>query len=377
MQESLFPRPPPLPPPPARADLPLPSPRPSPPSPTRARAPPSEHVQVVRELWVLRERGAVRALERSFLMRLAQLLEGGVRTRAARGDSHWVREDDPHGPDEIDSDTDTPRPVARAREPPAGASRRDADAARAHARVTQLSPEFRARLEGVARDDGARHANGLRRTQSWGALLAQRMVTSALDSAFRHELEGVLVRRGVRNDAALYARGARAVVRTDVDPGAPEEVIVDNDTARRRDTNAAVRELRDEVAALRRVIDASFDVQLDIQRAVRQEVAAALHAPGRGASALLRVPEGGSCSHGTHAHDDACTFVAPPLPRATRAIGTGACSICMDRTIDALLYACGHMCTCAPCGRQLLAHGDACPMCRAPVRDVVVAYIAT
>lgn len=350
--------------------MPAPSPAPTTQprtAPVRARGPPSEHVQVVRELWVLRERGAVRALENSFLMRLAQIIDGGgERARVARGDSYWVR------PSENEDDT-RPSSPTRAREPPAGASRRDADAARIHARVTRLSPEFRARLEGLANDQT--NSSTLQRTASWGALLAQRMVTSTLGSAFRHELEGVLVRRGSRATQA-YAAG-----RHDGENAAPNQHM-EIDGRVRADTQAAVRALREEVAGLRRVIDASFDVQLDIQRAVRQEVAAALHAPSRSATCASSCATAAACLRrddgaAPHTHDDACTAVATQTPRATRAVGVGSCSICMDRRIDSLLYACGHMCTCAPCGRQLLAHGDSCPMCRAPVRDVVVAYIAT
>lgn len=237
--------------------------------------------------------------------------------------------------------------------------------------MQNLSPEFRARLEG-SRDGELerRHSAGGRsvpRTSSWGALLAQRAVSSALDSAFRHELEGMLVRRGPREGRSLYAeRGRGEMLATD----GVEMGVQHARRANGRDVETAVRALREEVSALKHVIDASFDMQLDIQRAIRQEVAAAMHSANR---------KGGDAQSGSSevtADSAASERSVASGPRGVRAVAGGACAVCLDRRIDSLLYSCGHMCTCAQCGRQLIAHGETCPVCRAPVRDVVVAYMA-
>lgn len=52
------------------------------------------------------------------------------------------------------------------------------------------------------------------------------------------------------------------------------------------------------------------------------------------------------------------------------------CSICYERNIDSVLYMCGHMCMCYPCGIQQWRGkgGGQCPLCRAPIRDVIRIY---
>lgn len=55
-------------------------------------------------------------------------------------------------------------------------------------------------------------------------------------------------------------------------------------------------------------------------------------------------------------------------------IHAGQCVICIDRSVDTVLYQCGHMCVCHQCGLQLKMEGHKCPMCRAPIRDIIRAY---
>ena len=52
------------------------------------------------------------------------------------------------------------------------------------------------------------------------------------------------------------------------------------------------------------------------------------------------------------------------------------CSICYERSIDSVLYMCGHMCMCFPCATQQWRGkgGGHCPLCRAPIRDVIRIY---
>lgn len=57
-------------------------------------------------------------------------------------------------------------------------------------------------------------------------------------------------------------------------------------------------------------------------------------------------------------------------------IQAGSCLICLENQVDTLLYQCGHICVCNPCGIQLKTQGHKCPLCRAPIRDVVRAYKA-
>lgn len=52
------------------------------------------------------------------------------------------------------------------------------------------------------------------------------------------------------------------------------------------------------------------------------------------------------------------------------------CSICYERNIDSVLYMCGHMCMCYTCAIQQWRGkgGGHCPLCRAPIRDVIRIY---
>nr|CAG4642396.1 EOG090X03H5 [Evadne anonyx] len=56
------------------------------------------------------------------------------------------------------------------------------------------------------------------------------------------------------------------------------------------------------------------------------------------------------------------------------------CTVCYERSVDCVLYSCGHMCLCYECAIQLYRGGSRnsaqglCPICRAPIRDVIRAY---
>ncbi|KAG5674642.1 hypothetical protein PVAND_004596 [Polypedilum vanderplanki] len=53
------------------------------------------------------------------------------------------------------------------------------------------------------------------------------------------------------------------------------------------------------------------------------------------------------------------------------------CTICYENPIDSVLYSCGHMCMCFDCAMKHWRggiNGGACPLCRAPIRDVIRTY---
>ncbi|XP_046386305.1 protein neuralized isoform X2 [Ischnura elegans] len=57
--------------------------------------------------------------------------------------------------------------------------------------------------------------------------------------------------------------------------------------------------------------------------------------------------------------------------------GAGSeCSICYERSIDSVLYMCGHMCMCYECALQQWRGkgGGHCPLCRAVIKDVIRTY---
>ena len=101
---------------------------------------------------------------------------------------------------------------------------------------------------------------------------------------------------------------------------------------------------------------ASFELLLSLQRNIQQELAAALHA----AAAAPPAPP--------------VAATAEPAQRGSQ--GLGACVVCTDQECSTLFYSCGHLCACARCAFTLKARKAPCPICRAPIRDVVQAYLA-
>ena len=100
---------------------------------------------------------------------------------------------------------------------------------------------------------------------------------------------------------------------------------------------------------MQRMLQMMFAMQTDMQRSVRQEVASAL---SHNASSIL--------------------------PAASQSITAGQCTVCLTAMADTVMYRCGHLCVCYTCGLNLQqttsATGVKCPICRAPVDDILRVY---
>ncbi|XP_019626346.1 PREDICTED: uncharacterized protein LOC109471461 isoform X2 [Branchiostoma belcheri] len=191
-------------------------------------------------------------------------------------------------------------------------------------------------------------------------LLQRQLVSSSLDGGFRGVLELMVARRvnesgtdGERVQESIQSiPRSRPHRRNDFSHlginTQPQGAEADGIGAPRNQLQGPeLASLQAQVEELKNMVRVSFDLQLDLQRAIRQEVAAAMAA-----------------------HTGSNTQDVP----VTRAVREGHCLICLDQTVDSVLYQCGHMCVCNGCGLNLKAQGHNCPVCRAPIRDVIRAY---
>lgn len=104
-------------------------------------------------------------------------------------------------------------------------------------------------------------------------------------------------------------------------------------------------QLQRDMSELQKSIKSCVKMQAKLQRSIKHEVADAIN-----------------CSVRRVRND---TFNEGPRK---------SCCICYEMQVDSLLYRCGHMCTCFKCAHELQWSSGKCPICRAPIVDVVRAY---
>ncbi|XP_022111004.1 protein neuralized-like [Acanthaster planci] len=65
---------------------------------------------------------------------------------------------------------------------------------------------------------------------------------------------------------------------------------------------------------------------------------------------------------------------APPPRPAKPPLRQDECTVCFENPPNAVFYRCGHVCCCLECGSKLKERGDPCPLCRAPIEDLIKFY---
>lgn len=212
-------------------------------------------------------------------------------------------------------------------------------------------------------------------------LVENSVVQALLESAFRSELERVVSRRASEAMSRIApprssqprpapAPGGHAVPRGIRSPPAPpQHQPQPAPSAHSRGSPGSHHEieaLSRQVANLERMVAASFELQLSVQRIVQQEVAAALslsrHAPAYGGAASTDDTEP-SVAH-VNGKEDATD---PASSAGTVARRPGLCILCCDREVNCAFNGCGHMCYCMQVGAEFVrAAAPARKLHRAP-----------
>lgn len=110
-----------------------------------------------------------------------------------------------------------------------------------------------------------------------------------------------------------------------------------------------MEQLHQEISELRRSVKSCIDMQIKLQESLTQDETLA------------------SCHSGTGRKKRKESSQSKKSSR-------GRCCICYEMQIDSLLYRCGHMCTCFKCASGLQWGSGKCPICQAPIIDVVRAH---
>lgn len=130
-----------------------------------------------------------------------------------------------------------------------------------------------------------------------------------------------------------------------------------------------IKSLKSEISELKSMMKLSFELQLDMQRSLRQEISALIAGTFKDvtSSSVINSDKNASVS------DNQRVRVQNAF-NSNKPSNEGNCVICTEGSVDTVLYKCGHMCTCYTCSMTLKQSGKNCPVCRAPIVDILRAY---
>ncbi|XP_068654757.1 uncharacterized protein [Aristolochia californica] len=209
-------------------------------------------------------------------------------------------------------------------------------------------------------------------------LLERRKVSTALASDFRERMDQLILSHLVRleqepieeDDEQVLERENHVTVDTHLTASTPvqwplpsrylqDDTLQQHSFARHISTTNSLEmglisdlrgdmsRLHQEISDLRQSIQSCLSMQVELRHSLKLE----------GSSAMV------------HSGEGEALLGSKGLSRRK-----GNCCICYEMPVDSLLYRCGHMCTCYKCANELLWSSGRCPICRAPIIDVVRAY---
>ena len=123
--------------------------------------------------------------------------------------------------------------------------------------------------------------------------------------------------------------------------------------------------LRGQMDDMRRAMDASLAMQLEMQRVMAQELAAVFHAVFQQQGRATTPPQ--------TAESTTARASLQRQPQHTPGLG-GRCIVCAEHEADMVFVRCGHVCTCVECAHRCKTETTACPVCRAPIEQIIRCY---
>jgi hypothetical protein len=201
------------------------------------------------------------------------------------------------------------------------------------------------------------------------------------DSSLRQRIERVLLMR-LRDPDSI--RRNRDDIEARAATSRPARPRVEAPTAREVPASPPAHGAAS-LESLNLVTNASFELLLSLQRTIQQDLAAALETRIQNATPSETVVPSRSAVDSDDGEDaNAVVMPAWPSRDALRPFSTptggqgrlGACVVCTTSEVDTVFYRCGHLATCARCAHNLRRRRANCPICRAPVRDVMQVFLA-
>jgi len=216
-------------------------------------------------------------------------------------------------------------------------------------------------------------------------LQSLQVVSNLLQDDFRHELEN-LVQQRVENFGGNQTATPRRLFPTthqrlaSINRTPPRLRTINEQRSGGASSNInQADDLRREMNEMKQMLRMTMEIQLDTQRSIRQEVSSIFNTFMTEYLASHPQVSGQHNFNQLHQQQQLAQSISTIQQNSntTTPMERGKCIICVDQAVDTVFYQCGHMCTCHSCAIHLKVGSKACPMCRAPIRDVIKTYCQT